>query len=268
MPDALWWVYAVVQEASGADGAATGAPAGVDDADVRSVREGGLAALASPVDGQAYAPDRVAELAGEVAWIGPRAVAHDAVTTWASERGDAVPIPMLTLFADEAGVRGMLRQRAAELRAALERVRGRQEYGVRVFRLDERLAPHLAALSAEVAALESRAGAATPGQRYLLERKLGDLRKEELRRVGADVARAVHEALAGAAADAATDPLPPSEGAAGTAVLTAAYLVPRDRVTAFRATLTRLVGEHEPRGFRFEFTGPWAPYHFARAERA
>ncbi|MFL5580587.1 MAG: GvpL/GvpF family gas vesicle protein [Gemmatimonadaceae bacterium] len=261
MPDAVWYVYAVVP----ADTSLAGAPSGVEGASVTALHEGGLAALASPLDGREYAAERVSERAGDVAWVGPRAVAHDGVTTWAVGRGDAVPLPMFTLFASEGAVRAMLRERADALARALAHVRGREEYAVRVYRHDDRLSASLAAVSPEVAELERRAGGATPGQRYLLSRKLEDVRRAELRRVGAEVAHAVHERLAAAAADAASDALPAAEGAGGTAVLNGAYLVPRDGVTAFREALTALVAAHEPRGFRFEFTGPWAPYHFARA---
>jgi hypothetical protein len=51
---------------------------------------------------------------------------------------------------------------------------------------------------------------------------------------------------------------------AGTAVLNASFLLAHGHEEAFRGELTALVNEHEPRGFRFEFTGPWPPYHFVR----
>ena len=56
--------------------------------------------------------------------------------------------------------------------------------------------------------------------------------------------------------------------AAGIMVLSAAFLVPHDRVAEFQRALTALVDRHgrEGRGFRFDFTGPWPPYHFARGD--
>jgi Gas vesicle synthesis protein GvpL/GvpF len=46
-------------------------------------------------------------------------------------------------------------------------------------------------------------------------------------------------------------------------VLNAAFLLAPERLNAFQETLTSLVERHGARGFRFDFTGPWPPYHFA-----
>ena len=61
---------------------------------------------------------------------------------------------------------------------------------------------------------------------------------------------------------------PPPKSAAdhsGAAILNAAFLVAHDRVDDFRAAVTKFVRDHEGRGFRMEFTGPWPPYHFTRS---
>ena len=45
-------------------------------------------------------------------------------------------------------------------------------------------------------------------------------------------------------------------------VLNAAFLVAPHQFEALQRTLTSLVARHGPHGFRFDFTGPWPPYHF------
>ncbi|HEV2643682.1 MAG TPA: GvpL/GvpF family gas vesicle protein, partial [Candidatus Elarobacter sp.] len=45
-----------------------------------------------------------------------------------------------------------------------------------------------------------------------------------------------------------------------------AYLVEDARYDAFRETLTALVTRYESAGFRFDFTGPWPPFHFVRGD--
>jgi hypothetical protein len=268
MADHVEYVYAVV-EARASLGAF---PEGVDDAPVRLESDGEIAALVSSLDGDDYSAPTVETRTAEIDWLAPRARAHDRVITWASERGPVVPLPMFSLFHDAEGVRGMLRRRRGELANALARVRGREEYGVRVFRIDAAVAGQLGALSPRIAEIERAAAAASPGQRYLLERKLDTERGNELRRVGTEVAQRIYDALAARADDAIIEPLPrrAPDDAVGTAVLNAAFLVRRDATEAFRRELTRLIEDHEPRGFRFEFTGPWPPYHFAgdRSPRA
>lgn len=268
MADPVLYIYAVIDAPS----EPPALPAGIDAASVGVIADGAVAALVSEVDASVYAGPEIESRTADLEWLGPRARSHDEVVTWASDRGAAVPLPMFTMFRDRESVRSMLRERSAALSRGLERVRGHQEYGVRLFRIDEALAAHLAELSPRIGELERSAAAAAPGQRYLLGRKIEGERTNELRRIGAEVAQRSLEELSRHAADVVLDTLPRRtlEGMAGTAVLNASFLLRRDRVDEFRAALTALVGEYEPRGFRFEFTGPWPPYHFvqeARGER-
>jgi hypothetical protein len=265
LPDQVLYSYAVTPATL--DAAA--APAGIDDASVRLIAEGNIGALVSSVDAAGYAPDRVEELTGDVAWLAPRAAAHDAVVTWASDRGPVVPLPIFTLFRDEARVRQMLRERRDDLSATLERVGAGEEYGLRIYRLDDALARHVSTLSPRIEALERQVRQANPGQRYLLERKLETERRSEVRRIGGDVARASFETLAPLALEAVHEPLPARgrDDVTGVAVLNAFFLVRRGALAPFQEKLTAIVRDHESRGFRFDFTGPWPPYHFVR-ERA
>ena len=263
MADRVLYAYAVTSATLDA----SGAPAGIDNAAVGALVEGEMAALVSSVDKGVYAPDRVEVLTEEVGWVAPRASAHDAVVTWAGDRGPVIPLPIFTLFHDESRVRAMLRDRRAELQATLTRVGAGEEYGLRIFRLDEVLARHIGSLSPAIEGLERQVRDATPGQRYLLQRKLEAERRKELKRVAADVARQSFETLAPLALETAWEPLPAKgrDDAPGVAVLNAFFLVKRGALEPFQRSLTAIVREHEPHGFRFDFTGPWPPYHFVRA---
>jgi hypothetical protein len=49
-------------------------------------------------------------------------------------------------------------------------------------------------------------------------------------------------------------------------VLNAAFLVAPDRFDALQRALTSLAAHHGAHGFRFDFTGPWPPYHFVNEQ--
>jgi hypothetical protein len=244
------------------------APRGVEGAAVVAVEDGNLSALCSFVSGSDYTGDPIEARVGDVDWVGPRATAHDAVLTWASDHAEVVPFTMFTLFSGSDSVEAMLRQRRDSLAKTLERVRGAREYTLRVY---QSAAPADDMVSLEsgprIAELEKLAAEATPGQRYLLERKLERARREERSRSGAAVAADVAATLAANSVDVVRSPLPstPDPDAGGRAVLDASFLVKLDKVDDLRAALGALVERYEPRGFRFEFTGPWPAYHFARA---
>ncbi|HEX6053924.1 MAG TPA: GvpL/GvpF family gas vesicle protein [Gemmatimonadaceae bacterium] len=257
----LVYAYAVVPR----DADLGGAPAGVDEARLSLVPEGELAAVVSRVS--ASYSEGVDDRLADVAWLGPRATAHDGVLTWASDNGPLVPLPLLSLFRSEDAVRGMLRERGAELRALLAQVGRGREYGVRVFRVDTELRGVLADYSPVIAELARQVSeASAPGQGYLLARKLEAATKEEIGTVSRAVGARAFERLAPCALESVEDPLPSPAGMqTGVAVLNASFLVAHDRIDSFRAAVTELVREYDGRGFRVEFTGPWPPYHFARS---
>jgi hypothetical protein len=237
----------------------------VDGGAVHTLSVGDLVAIVSAVDREAYHVDTVARLAGDVEWVTPRATAHDRVLTWVVDRADAlVPMPILTLHSNEAALRDAVTSHAAELYDGLARVRGAREYVVRLFANPDGVSAALPALSQSIAELERAAAAATPGQAYLLQRKLAAAQANEVRVVTARVADETFATLADHARAAVRDPLPRRETGAF-AVLNAAFLVSATSYDAFRGALTALIERYQPAGFRFDFTGPWPPYHFARA---
>jgi hypothetical protein len=245
----VFYVYGIVPRTP------TSPPRGLDGTEVSLVKVGDLAALVSELPDAEYDSASVEARLPDLDWLSPRAIAHDAVVSWASDQGGVVPFPMWVLFKDRPSLESGLTPRVAEFHGALDRVTPGREYSVRVFAFKDRLA----ALSPAVAQLESEIEKATPGQRYLLERKLDSVRQNEAREVSASVSRSIHEDLAQHALGAITEPAPKT---AATAILNAAYLVSRDAPEPFQSRLTDLIHKFEPLGFRFEFTGPWPPYHF------
>lgn len=262
------YVYCVTPVGAATAEVAT-APRGLEGAPLRVIANGalsgaGLAALVSDVPAHAYTPDAITAQAGDAIWLTPRAVAHDAVVTWASDRGPVVPLPMWVLFDDDARVAGMLQERAGALRAALDSVTGAREYGVRVSADASALAAAAESLDPALAVMAREAAAASPGQAYLLRRKLDEARRGARRDAAERIARAVHETLVPLARETvprvATQATPQPD-----VLLNAAYLVGDDRLDAFRAALTMLLERFGASGVRFDFTGPWPPYNFVRA---
>jgi hypothetical protein len=260
MADPIYYVYGVTRPAIDL----AHAPQGLDGTALAVEAEGELGALVSRLDPSAYAPAVVEARTSDVEWLGPRAVEHDRVLTWASDQYPVAPFPMFSaMFRDAAGVRAMLRRRAAELRGALAVAAQGREYGLRIYRDDAALLDALTTLSPRLAALERNAAAARPGQRYLLERKLEADRKAESRRLSDETAREVYETLAAYAVAAQRIPMPRDVAERRAALaLNAVFLVAPASYTAFRAALSRVVARFEPSGFHFEFTGPWPAYHF------
>ncbi len=261
----LCYLYGVVP----ADTQTTRSPAGIDDLPVELISAGSHAALLTRVSSRDYAPENIEGLAGNVDWVRYRAEAHDRVLNWASDSTRVIPLPMWTMFGDAAAVGSMLAARLPEFDSVLARIGDAREYTVRAYARSAELQSKVSDLSEEFRALEGQAKIASPGQRYLLERKLEKERKETARRIVRQVANDVHGALSVAAKLSARDEITPGLAASdqGQAILNASYLVPPGSMIEFQKTLTEFVNRYQPSGFTFAFTGPWPPYHFVGTEK-
>jgi hypothetical protein len=150
------------------------------------------------------------------------------------------------------------------LKPVMAKVARGREYALRVYRVDAELRAALPRLNEEMAQLQAAADAANPGQRYLLQRKLEERAREEMRTTSLAIAAEIRDALATAALDTVTSPIPRvTSDAPGTMVLNAAFLISPGGLRAFQERLTAVVNARQPSGFRFDFTGPWPAYHFA-----
>lgn len=259
----LWYVYGIVP----ASLAPSTMPSGLDDAVVGMERGEDIAALVSTLHGAQYEPEALETSSGDVDWLSPRAVAHDRVLTWASDLGPVVPLPMFSLFSGRDAVCTMLRDKSEELSSTLARLAKGREYALRVYRVDVELLESMSTLSPRLAALEAMAAAASPGQRYLLGRKLDTEKKNEMRAVTQGLVDEVVTALNAHSLKSARSPIPRAVDAdgpnRGVMILNAAFLVSPNDLRDFQQTLTSLVERHASHGLRFDFTGPWPPYHFA-----
>ena len=262
--DDVVYVYGIVRE--GFDAAM--APGGIDDARVSATRAADVAALISRVPRGVYGAEAIEKNSGEVAWVSPRAMAHDRVLTWAHDHGGVVPLPMFSMWESEGSLGRWLGDRTAELTAVFDRIADADEFGLRVHRRDDIMMRSIDDLDADMAQLVKDAEAASPGQRYLLERKLAERGKSAVRAASQRLSKEIYQQLLTKSRDALALPLTPSgTGGAtrvpeGTLVLNAAFLVDRRLNVDFRAAVAALARTHEPRGLVFDFTGPWPPYNF------
>lgn len=240
---------------------------GLEGAPVRLLREGALAAPVSEVPADRYSDDELNARLADIAWVGERGLAHERVLDWFADRGPVVPLSPFSLHREEQLVRERLTGEAERLLPLLERLRGRREWRVKVWRRDEEVAGQLDELSPMLRALAAEIETAPAGRRYLLLKKRDAARGEELRRVSERVGQLVFEELRAHSDQAEVVPaprdLPPSNRGL---VLDSAWLVEESGFSDFQRRLGELAGEFQPNGFEFEFTGPWPPYHFTASD--
>ncbi|MGW2598184.1 GvpL/GvpF family gas vesicle protein [Streptomyces klenkii] len=265
----LLYAYAVTRDdgAPGADGLET--LTGVAGEPVRPVRHLGLTTLVGPVPAAGFDEAALRASLEDITWLEKTARAHQRVIDAVSAGGACVlPLRLATVYRDETGVRRMLADRHAQLGAALDRLDGCVEWGVKIHAIGSAAQ----APAATATATGSRSGTGPPapraamsGRDYLRSRSAARHADEEEARREDEAARGIHAALTALAEQTRIYPprQGPLAGPSGRNVLNAAYLVRRESGGRFTSAVAGLADQVSEDGVRLELTGPWAPYSFA-----
>ena len=267
---ALLYLYCVVEAGTGAERVlASGQVPGLEPGEALfPIEHMGLAAAVSRVPAATFQEEPLNALLADLPRLAPYAVRHEeAVRALLAEAPALVPMAFGTVYLDERRVRGLLREQAPELRELLARLRGKQEWGVKVFRDTARLLEAADTTSPELRQLAAEAAAAGPGRAYLLGKRRERMRATEAARLASEAIDGVVERLAALSDAALSDPDavdPSSDMPLG---LKAAFLVAVERADTFRAAAEELRTTNEPRGLNLELSGPWAPYSFVGERR-
>ncbi|HEX8291544.1 MAG TPA: GvpL/GvpF family gas vesicle protein [Pyrinomonadaceae bacterium] len=237
-----------------------------EGAGLEAIEAGGLAAVVSAVPLEVYGEGALAERLSDAAWTATRALRHERVAEHFARRAAVVPLRFGAIYLRRGGVASMVEERAAQFREVLARLEGRDEWGLNVYAERARLREEVTNLSARLREMAGRAEASTPGQAYLLRKKIEGLRDEEARAETRRVAREAEETLAAACDGVARLRVLKDEATEqGELAARLAFLVRREGFGDFRAAAERLADRYTPLGFRFELTGPWPAYNFAAA---
>jgi hypothetical protein len=244
------WAYGVL------DGDAADPPErrGVDPAhEVELIRHAGLAAVVSQVPLDAFDERGLQEALEDLDRLEVLARAHERVLDEALRGGAVVPFRMCTIYESPGRVQEMLARERDHLTAALRRLRGMEEWGVKAY---------------AVGGVDDGQTAEPSSGTDYLSLKRADREAAEIARQAVDAAaEAVHAGLRERAADAVLSPpqTGPLAGHEGEMVLNAAYLVAEADVDGFRALVAELAARHAREGLELELTGPWPAYHFSEA---
>lgn len=266
MSEQAFYVYCVAESATATELPAESLPAAIeDDSKLEWIVGDDLAALTSQVPLASYSEEKLAENLSDASWTAVRAMRHETIAEYVAKRAAIVPLRFGTIYLERAGIERMLSEKGSELRQLLERLRGREEWGVNVFCDQSVLMASITSVSPVLRELVERAAQASPGQSYLMQKKIDALRVDESRAALNRIVEQIETTLAEQSDDAKRLRVLKVEATEyGELKAKFAFLVTRSNFEAFRETAERLAQEHQPAGVRLELTGPWPAYNFTQ----
>jgi len=261
----VYYTYAIARPKPGAPSDA--APiAGVDPHHpVYEIAHGDLLILVSAVSLAEYDLNALESHLEDLSWLEFLAVSHQRVMTELLERYTLLPLKLCTLYTDEERARAVLSDGGAQFRTALDRIEGAIEWGVKAYCDKAALAAWAEHAAPQLNQLAKSVAAASPGARYMLQKRLQRAAQEASEDLRRSYTQASHLLLSAQARAAEQNPVQPAQihKRSDDMVLNGAYLVDEGAADRFAATIQELSDQYGPCGFTFVLTGPWPAYSFS-----
>jgi len=180
---------------------------------------------------------------------------HEAIVEALMADRTVLPMRFGTVLADESAVQAALAAHYTDFVASLDRVRGRVELGLRVLWEDKIDFRFNSSQESQIANRKSQIGS---GRAYMLARLEEERQRQAWRQRAEALAEELHTPLSRLAVDSTRQVL-----VTPGLLLTAAYLVEREQVAAFRQEVEALSAAYPE--LRLLCTGPWPAYNFVTA---
>jgi hypothetical protein len=222
---------------------------------VYSVAHEELLALVSQVPQEEFGEEALRVHLEDACWLERQVRAHELVTEKVMETRTVLPMKFCTIFRTEGGVQALLKNHQEQFRGALERLRGREEWEIKMYL-------ELSAPAGETQL--GKAGAGLSGRDYLLKRMSERIWAQEAMNEARRQAQRSYEELAGWVEEIQLKPVTVGGSlSAPRLILDVVCLLPASRFGAFRQELDSLGNKLADKGLLFRLSGPWPPYHFA-----
>lgn len=235
------------------------------DAACPAVVQGRLAALVERVPAEEFAPAVLERQLGSVEWVAELARRHEARLESAMQAGPVIPARLCTLFSGDEALRRLLAEDEEDLLAALGRLNGAQEWGLKLY-CD--MATLRAALAGRFAATAAPPGALpmSPGQAFVLAKRREAQVAEMMARRLEEVQDLLLDVIEPIALETCVKRLLPAGASQRPERMIAnlGVLVAQGELAGLALALDDLVEVLAGEGFVIEQSGPWPPYSFTQ----
>ena len=261
-----FYVYCIAENTAAAQLPADSLPAAIEeDSTLEWIAVSNLAALVSRVPLATYNEESLAEHLTDATWTAIRAMRHETVVEFVAKRASVVPLRFGTIYLEREGIERMLTEKSRELEEIIEHLRGREEWGVNVFSDRATLLSSITSVSPVLREMVERAAQASPGQSYLMQKKIDALKVDEARAAVNRIVGQIEERLKAQSDDGKRLRILKVETTEhGELKAKFAFLVKRAGFEEFRDAAERLAQENQDAGVRIELTGPWPVYNFVQ----
>lgn len=224
----------------------------------------GLYAIAGKAADSEFGEESLKANIADLEWVKTKISSHEKVIEAVMSNTCVIPFKFATLFSTDESLKAMLTKYAGQFKAILENLKGKEEWGVKIYCDMEKLKASIINDESEILKIENEINSSLPGKAFFLNKKKDELIKDVLSRKINECGQESFELLEELSVDARINKLLPQEVTEKKEdmVLNSAFLVNKLKVNDFTNIVDNLKMYYEDQGFSIDCTGPWPPYNF------
>lgn len=219
-----------------------------------------LSALASSVPANEYSEDIMVGRTEDANWVLPRVAAAAGVIASVFEHVEIIPLKFATIFSTVEQLHARLSSQEATFRQMLEDLKGKEEWGLKVFGHVDRVIETI--IGHEIAQALQRG--MTPGRLYLFKKQIEQSSRKQAEDSLRKAAYTVQQFLLDHGYVGLSGRIAGEQRLRDGAIplFKAAYLVERNTRDHFIDLVNHLQSQWEQEHLVMKISGPWAPYSF------
>jgi len=188
---------------------------------------------------------------------------HERVVENAMRGHTVLPLGFGNIFINEDKVKWMLVRFYLTFKTHLKRLENKVEVGVKVFYDIEATKQEVERTSGEVKRLREEMASKPDREVHFLKEKLNIMMEREALKAAGERAYKYGVEIYGILKNCAED-THLMKRIGSDMILNGAFLIHKDKIADFEGELEKVKKEYEGKGLKFQYSGPWPPYNFAR----
>jgi len=202
-------------------------------------------------------------------WIKEKAEIHEYIIEQAMRPGSnlisVIPMRFGTIFKSEKSLKDCLRNNYQQFKESLEKLKGKQEWGVKVYLKEDIFKKILGEKNETVLAKKKEIESMPKGIAFFAQKQIDEIVGQEKDKELDRITEEIYENLGQLAFSKNRDKLLEKDftGRPEEMVLNAFYLIEESKLDSFQKKVGELKEKYNSLGFEVEVNGPWPSYHFA-----
>lgn len=242
---------------------------GIDKNKIYALPHKDIEAVVTEVSRMEFSSRRIKSKFDDLKWVEEKVKNHERVIKEAMKDSPVIPLKFLTLYDSKQKLSNILKRHYRKFRRLLDKLKGRAEWGVKVYLIDrEKLNDLIKKEDEEFVRITEGLKSKPEGVKYFLEKKINEKIVEKIDEKLDKYIKDIFEILApfSEKKPVINKLLPKEVTNKGEMIFNASYLFPEEKLKEFQGVIKRIHNYYFSMGLWIEYSGPWAPYSFANYE--